>query len=488
VNGFPDRLDRYELLVPIASGGMATVILARMRGMRGFEREVAVKRMHAHLRNADSIEPSVDLLEEAKLAALIRHPNVVPVLDVGEDEDGVYLVMPYIEGASLAALIRGSRARRERMSVPVVLRILSDVLAGLTAAHEQRDGDGAPLRLVHRDFSPQNILVGIDGVTLLTDFGIAKAANSDSVTQEGLVKGKVGYMSPEQVRGQPLDRRSDVWATGVVAWEAFAQQRLFASQDAVATAFQICSDRPRRLSSVRPDVPEAVDEAIAWALTPDLEARCPTAEDFRRRLLEAWDVPPADATDVAALVRELAGADLTALRARADEALRARGTAAIETPVVARSSAEEPTTVVVPATPDRLPTTSRSRPTRRIVAGLGVALALTGALALARPLAAPREIASPLTAPEPVMPAPTAIAAAPAASLPAPPPIVAAATISSEIRSAPASPGVKRAPAIPPPAPRAAVARKAPEPPPAAPPAPRVNTSLLGENPYEKAQ
>ena len=165
-------------------------------------------------------------LDEARLAARIHHPNVVSTLDVGEGEQ-LYLVMEYIEGDRISGLIKAAARKGERVPVPVTLRIMIDVLSGLHAAHELRDHQGHPLNIVHRDVSPQNILVGVDGVTRITDFGIAKAEARLTVTREGQVKGKMSYMAPEQLSSTNVNRRADVYAAGVVLWEALTGRRLF---------------------------------------------------------------------------------------------------------------------------------------------------------------------------------------------------------------------------------------------------------------------
>jgi serine/threonine protein kinase len=299
--GFPRQVGPYELLLPIAAGGMATVFLARHHGAGGFRREVALKLLHPHLR----LEPRVveELLEEARLAALLRHPNVVPVLDARDDPEATYLVMDYVEGDTVAGLIERAEQEEYRLPEPVNLRILSDVLEGLKAAHELRGPNGRSLGLVHRDVSPQNILVGIDGIARLTDFGIAKASSRLALTRTGLIKGKVGYMAPEQARGQPLDQRCDVWAAGVVAWELFAGRRLFDSDNDIATAVRLVEQRPPRLRTVRADVPAALDDAVAYALVPEADLRCPTAGEFLRRLSGAGPVASQD--DVAEVVSML---------------------------------------------------------------------------------------------------------------------------------------------------------------------------------------
>src|SRR5262249_8326034 len=156
------------------------------------------------------------------LAVRVRHPNVVPVLDVAEDPLGIYLVMEYIDGDSLDGLRRSGYAQNRPMPLRVAMRILVDALHGLHAAHELRDDDGKPFELVHRDFSPHNVLVGTDGIARLADFGIARPKSRQGTTQVGTVKGKIEYMAPEQARGLALDRRCDIWAAGIVAWEVLS--------------------------------------------------------------------------------------------------------------------------------------------------------------------------------------------------------------------------------------------------------------------------
>lgn len=307
----PERIGRYELLLPIGTGGMATVYLARTRVVDDLYRNVALKLMHPHLRTEDGAW-ALQLVEEAKVAASIKHPNVVPVLEVGEDAHGVFLVMDYVEGDTLSGIIRAARATKKPIPAPIAARILGDALLGLHAAHELTNAVGAPVDLVHRDFSPQNLLVGTDGVSRLTDFGIAKVTSRVNVTASGIIKGKVGYMAPEQALGRPLDRRCDVWAAGVVAWELLGMRRLYGDQDQVATLLRLVSHPPPRIRSVRSDVPQAVDDAIASALEVEPQKRCPTALEFKRRLTEAWSSigPIADSAEVGEYVRELVGAKL----------------------------------------------------------------------------------------------------------------------------------------------------------------------------------
>lgn len=301
---FPERVGRYPLIAPIASGGLATVYLGKLAGIAGFERNVAVKLLHPHLRAEREL--AEHLIAEAKLAARIQHPNVVPVLDVGEDSHGIYLVMEYVEAETLGALLKAASQADEPIPERVALKILCDALRGLHAAHEATGADGQPLGLVHRDFSPQNILVGVDGTTRLIDFGVAKVAQSDIHTRTGTVKGKVGYMSPEQARGKPVDRRCDVWAAGVVIWELFAGRRLFKTADEVATMMRVISDPIPPLAEVAPDSPVGARRATEAALCRDLDMRSATAEELERFLTQSGDAL-ASAAEVAAWVQRVAG-------------------------------------------------------------------------------------------------------------------------------------------------------------------------------------
>jgi serine/threonine-protein kinase len=366
----PELVGRYEVLLPIASGGMATVYLARTVGVGGFEREVALKLTHAHLRQ--NREFALDLIEEAKLAVRIRHQNVVSVLDVGEDQLGVFLVMDYIEGDTLAALSRAAASHGGLLPVRIGMRLLVDVLSGLHAAHELRDDAGRPVGLVHRDFSPQNILVGMDGHARLTDFGIARAATRLGHTSTGVVKGKLGYMSPEQARGQPLDRRSDIWAAGVVAWEVCTGRKLYDLENEAATLLRIVSERPPPARSVNLDIPEQLDQAIASALQLDRQQRCPNALTFARQLAAAAQANNmlAEVEEVAGCVDELIAPRIERRRARIQQVLELRSKAipvSVRMPSPGQPSPEaaprappEPDDVATTEAEQRTATTARS--------------------------------------------------------------------------------------------------------------------------------
>jgi serine/threonine-protein kinase len=300
---------------------MSKVYLARVEVLPGSFRDVALKTMRADA----TVEGTSarDFIEEARLAGAANHPNLVSVREVGFAEEGVFLVMDYVDGVTLEQLATCARGAGERLPVPIAVRILSDLLAGLHAAHDLSDEEGQPLGLVHRDVSPQNVLVGTDGVTRLTDFGIAKARTRESFTRTGAVKGKVVYMSPEQARGQLLDRRSDVWGAGVLAWELLTGRKLRRGETEAASLIALVSERPPRASSVCPDLLPALDDAVASALTLKPADRCSSADELRRRLLNAirGHEEPADAADVGTFVQRVAGHLIQERRARRAEAL-----------------------------------------------------------------------------------------------------------------------------------------------------------------------
>ncbi len=309
------RIDRYDLIAEIASGGMATVHLARLSGMGGFQRNVALKLLHPHLaKDSDFVQMFFD---EARLAARIHHPNVVPILEVGEGHQGYYLVMEYIEGDTFAALL--SRATREGKRVPlaVVLRVIVDMLAGLHAAHELEDDRGRSLGLVHRDVSPQNILVGTDGVTRITDFGVARAASRLSATRAGQLKGKLAYMAPEQVNGEEdVDRRADIFSAGVVLWEALALKRLFKGSNEPATITRVLTEVVVSPREFNPEVPEAVAAVCLKALERDRDRRFVSCAELADALEKAASDNQllASQKDVATYVMEMVGADLESHR------------------------------------------------------------------------------------------------------------------------------------------------------------------------------
>jgi serine/threonine-protein kinase len=303
------RLDRYELIAELAAGGMATIYLARIGGAGGFQRFVAIKRLHPHLAHeADFVEM---FLDEARLAASIHHPNVVPILEVGESPSGYYLVMEYIEGDTLWNLRNMATDTKPggKLPLPVAVRIVHDALLGLHAAHELTDEAGQPLSVVHRDVSPQNILVGVDGTARLTDFGVARAATRLSSTRSGEVKGKMAYMAPEQVRGLEIDRRADVFAMGVVLWEVLANKHLFLGPSEVATMHRVLNEPVPDLYTLAPGIPKRLAELVARSLDRDPARRFATALEMAEAIEAATRgiMPLPQPREVAAVVDTLVG-------------------------------------------------------------------------------------------------------------------------------------------------------------------------------------
>ena len=276
------RFGQYVLLRRIARGGMAEVFLAQQRGLEGFDRRVAVKRILPHL--ADSPDFVKMFLSEAKLAALLSHPNIVHIYDFGKVENDYFIAMEYVEGIHTGQAFKMADRDRERLTPTLVARIGADAATALHYAHELTSSNGGPLGLVHRDISPANIMVSYDGVVKLCDFGIAKAAAfSDQLTQPGQVKGKYAYMSPEQTIASPLDGRSDVFSLAIVLWELLAGKTIVGRGDAVEAMRAIRDGKLPSLEKAAPNVPEPLVKAITWALETKRERRC-TAEELANAL------------------------------------------------------------------------------------------------------------------------------------------------------------------------------------------------------------
>jgi serine/threonine-protein kinase len=309
----PIHLDRYLLHQPIASGGMATVYLASVRGARGFARTVAIKRLHPQF--AADPEFSSMLLDEARLAAVIRHPNVVPTLDVAQSDGELFMVMEYVAGESLARLLIEARGRSLAVPRSIGVAIVVDALSGLHAAHRARSEDGVELEIVHRDVSPQNILVGKDGITRLVDFGIARAAVRAQATREGQLKGKLRYMAPEQLRGKrDVTLRVDVYAAGVVLWEVLTGEKLFDGESEAEVFGNVLEGVVPPPSTRAAGLPAELDRVVLRALARDPEARFSTALEMAEALQAA--LQPASRQEVGAWVEELVG-DVLARRAEA---------------------------------------------------------------------------------------------------------------------------------------------------------------------------
>lgn len=278
----PRQLGRYELLGKLGTGGMATVFLGRTAGEAGFQRLFAIKVLHSHLASDTGFVKM--MLDEARIAARLHHPNVVPIIDLGAQDGTHYVAMEYIEGCSLSALLKKHRNDRP---AHLLVAIFLDILAGLDAAHSLTDDDGNSMKLVHRDVSPQNILVGIDGSARITDFGIARAEARINSTRPGELKGKIAYMSPEQIKSEEVDRRSDVFAAGGMLWSMLTGRRLFQGDNEAATMGNILSMEVPLPSTLGLQPPAVFDAICLCALQRDPAKRFATAREMEDALRES---------------------------------------------------------------------------------------------------------------------------------------------------------------------------------------------------------
>jgi eukaryotic-like serine/threonine-protein kinase len=277
----PPRTSPYTFVASIARGGMGYVELCCRREGR-FLRWCGRKRIHESFRSDFRFRSM--FMDEARLAGLVRHPNVVGVSDVGEDDDGPYFIMDYVEGVSLSRAIRQTVRSGHEIPMQVAVRVCREVALGLHAAHEVRSEDGTVLRLVHRDVSPQNVLIGFDGSVRVTDFGIAKALGNASQTNAGVLKGNMGYLSPEQLRFEEPDRRSDIFSLGVTLYELLSGARLYPNTDGFDGTRRILSEPPPDIGEVRNDVPPELVELLFEMLAKDRQARPATALEIAGRL------------------------------------------------------------------------------------------------------------------------------------------------------------------------------------------------------------
>jgi eukaryotic-like serine/threonine-protein kinase len=333
------QIGNYELLSELAAGGMATVYIARHVGAAGFERLVVVKRVHRHLVRDPEFHDM--FRDEARVASLIRHPNVVSVADVVESEGELFLVMEYVESVALMTLQRAViLEEKTRLEPAVAARIVADTLAGLHAAHEAVDMRGASLEVVHRDVSPQNIVIGVDGQSRIIDFGIAKAAHRFSATRSGSVKGKLGYMAPEQARGLSIDRRTDIFAAGVVLHEVLTGKRLFSGDNEIDTLRRLTEQVVQNPSLLVAEIPNALYHVVQRALERDPAERFQTAVAFLEALEQA--IQPAPARDVAACLERFCGKRLTARRETLKAILQGKSPAQIPSFVAGPPSLDGP--------------------------------------------------------------------------------------------------------------------------------------------------
>lgn len=281
-----NRVGRYELFAELAVGGMGTVYLAR-EASGDLSRLYAIKVMHPHLSRDE--EFIAMFRDEARLATRLSHPNLVAHLDAGQSERGPYIVMEYVEGPTLARLLSAAaRSPTKGLSAAAVIRVILDVLAGLQEAHELRDEQGRQLDVVHRDVSPQNILIDLQsGTSRLTDFGVARAAARLTETRTGQIKGKFSYMAPEQAEGKPVDRRTDVFAAAILLWEGLARQRFFKGESDAQILVKLLGRTLQPIREVVNDCPPEIDVVCMKALSRKASDRYASAREFAEALESA---------------------------------------------------------------------------------------------------------------------------------------------------------------------------------------------------------
>lgn len=278
-------VDRYAIFDEIGSGGMATVHLARLHGQQGFSRIIVVKRLQPQLVKEPELRHV--LADEARMTSRVRHPNVVPVLDVMSSDDELLMVLEYVPGVTLAELLRASRLAGRGVDPTIAAGLIAGLLRGLHAAHTATNEQGELLHLVHRDVSPDNVLVGTDGLAHLLDFGIAKARGRLQQTRGEVWKGKQSYMAPEQLRDGEVSPRSDVYACAVVLWETLTGYRLFQAENDYAVSVKVFEKPVDPPSRVARGVPEALDEIVLRGLSREAEDRYGTAAEMAEALEEA---------------------------------------------------------------------------------------------------------------------------------------------------------------------------------------------------------
>jgi serine/threonine-protein kinase len=440
---------------------MASIHIGRLLGPVGFSRTVAIKRLHEQF--ARDPEFVAMFLDEARIAARVRHPNVVPTLDVVAMDNEIFLVMDFIQGESLSFFLKRLRREGTRVPMGIGVHIVIEVLQGLHAAHEARNEQGEPLGLVHRDISPQNVLVGADGVARVVDFGIAKAIGRMHQTRTGQIKGKIQYMAPEQLTGKNVSRSADIYAASVVLWETLTGERLFTNDNDVEVMYQIMEGAIAAPSSLVPGLPPVLDAIVLRGLHKDPNQRYATAREMALALDAA--VPAVSTNAVAEWVLSQAAESMTRrssqiARIESDSPLEPSRDSLVSQPSIPTSSGmqEQPLRgSVLPETPVTSPThasaftdipgvpgPSKGRVFVGAAAGLALGLGVTLVLLQQRAPAAAESTLPPHTSASAPLPLPAssaataAVAAAVASSSAAPAASqapTASATATSEHRS-----------------------------------------------------
>jgi serine/threonine-protein kinase len=383
---------KYLLVKKLAEGGMAEIFLAKQVGLEGFEKNVVIKRMLPHLSGASDFVAM--FLDEARLAASLAHPNIVQITDLGLADGCYFICMEHLPGEDLAAALRLARRKELKVPLVVLLRVFAQAAAGLHFAHEAVDSRGKPLKLVHRDVTPSNIFITYSGQVKMLDFGIAKAESRVATTTAGVVKGKYQYMSPEQARGDPVDRRADLFALGVSLYEGLTGVKPFARDNDLAVLRAVLEGQYQPIRALRPDLPLEVEQIVTRAMAQEAEHRYATAlevaEDLKRYL--AASASPNGSMAVAAFMLDHFGEERMRARTRVEslDELAARGVFIPGRPSPLPQRPEDATRAL-PARAGEAPAPSGGvRRTVGLVALVAATAALSvGAVTLLRPAAGP---------------------------------------------------------------------------------------------------
>jgi eukaryotic-like serine/threonine-protein kinase len=502
------RLGRYELIAPVGSGGMAQVWAARLEAYGGISKIVAIKTVLPHL--AENADLQQMLLDEARIAARLHHPNVCTLLDAGEDRGIVFVALEWVDGDSLLHVLRAGRAARGASLGPLLAaRVVADACAGLHAAHDLVDGEGRSLDVVHRDISPHNILLSIDGHVKVTDFGVAKSHGQwHQTTRSGEIRGKIAYMAPEQINAAPLDRRSDLFGMGCVLYEASTGRAPFRGDNDAALIRAVLDGRYEPPGQLLPGYPPGLAAIVEHALAPHPDARFATAAQMRAAL-EGWLAQlgtPMTSLEVGVLVRERLGAPLAVRRREIHGSTERESRGPSTRPVRVVPARTSVAIVPAPASlevADAFPTgtTQITTPARGYVANLRLAAAIAAGLVAAGVIIAARlagTVARPAENPAP--PPLAGIVVRPSDRAASPPPTLPSLTIArrtsaadvssaagTELSSAPWQPATRGNAMASPPRPdllAPPATRPAEAPPRSTPPPPPSLARPLPANPY----
>ncbi|OYV97485.1 MAG: hypothetical protein B7Z62_05930, partial [Deltaproteobacteria bacterium 37-65-8] len=280
----PTRFGKYLLLEKLATGGMAQLYRAKIIGVEGFEKFIAIKQILPHLAHEEELITS--FIDEAKLAALLNHQNIVQIYDFGSMENSYFITMEFLFGKDLRAVNAKAREKGTPVSLENALYLISKVCAGLDYAHKLKDFQGKSLNIIHRDISPQNVFLTYEGDVKIVDFGIAKAASQSTITQVGMIKGKVAYMSPEQAAGKVIDHRSDIFATGILLYELVAGRRMFQGDDTLQILSKVREAEFTPLGTLKGGLPEKLYDIVAKGLAKEPEDRYQSLADMQADIEE----------------------------------------------------------------------------------------------------------------------------------------------------------------------------------------------------------